>query len=77
MQSTAATRAPSFSTSTIACNTVTAGADSGAAPAFNGGLAGAGKTFRFTFMHAGTFAYACARHSFMRGEIRVTPTGNH
>jgi plastocyanin len=57
-------------------HTVTA-ADSGAQPGFNGVLAGAGKTFRFTFTHAGTFPYTCARHSFMRGTIRVTPMGDH
>lgn len=58
-------------------HTVTAVADSGATPAFDGVLAGAGKSFRLTFDHAGTFAYACTRHSFMRGEIRVTPKGDH
>ncbi len=57
-------------------HTVTTVADSGAVPAFNGVLAGAGTTVRFTFDHAGTFSYACARHSFMRGVIRVTSQGD-
>jgi plastocyanin len=57
-------------------HTVTAVADSGTSPVFNGVLAGVGKTLRLTFDHAGSFSYACARHSFMRGVIRVTSQGD-
>jgi plastocyanin len=57
-------------------HTVTALADSGATPVFNGVMSGQGKAFSFTFDHAGSFAYQCARHTFMRGEIRVTPKGD-
>lgn len=56
-------------------HTVTALADSGQTPLFNGDLPGKGKTFGFTFDRAGIFVYQCARHSFMRGEIRVTSKG--
>jgi len=55
-------------------HTVTA--DSGTAASFSGVLSGAGKSFRFTFTHAGTFPYGCARHAFMRGVVRVTTTGD-
>lgn len=58
-------------------HTVTALADSGAAPLFNGSLSGKDQTFSFTFDRAGTFVYQCARHTFMRGAIRVAPTGDH
>ncbi len=57
-------------------HTVTAVADSGA-PLFSGVLSGKGKTFNLTFDRAGTFAYQCTRHTFMRGEIRVTSKGDH
>jgi plastocyanin len=56
-------------------HTVTAVTDSGTPPPFNGVLQGKGKTFSFTFDRPGTFIYQCARHTFMRGEIRVTPKG--
>ena len=58
-------------------HTVTAVADSGSTPRFNGHLPGPGKTFSVTFDSAGTFVYQCTRHTFMRGEIRVTPKGDH
>jgi len=58
-------------------HTATASSDSGAAPFFNGVMAGKGQSFSFTFDRAGKFVYACSRHSFMRGEIRVTPRGDH
>jgi len=58
-------------------HTVTAVADSGVKPRFDGDLPGQGKTFSFTFESPGTFVYQCARHTFMRGEIRVTPKGEH
>ena len=50
-------------------HTVTAASDSDMAPVFNGVMAGKGQ--------AGTFVYTCSRHAFMRGEIRVTPRGDH
>ena len=56
-------------------HTVTADADSGAAPAFDGVMAGKGQSFSVTFDRAGTYAYHCARHTFMRGEIRVITKG--
>lgn len=58
-------------------HTVTALSDSGQTPVFDGDLPGKGKTFGFTFDRAGTFVYQCARHTFMRGEIRVTSKGEH
>ena len=58
-------------------HTVTAVADSDVKPRFDGDLPGQGKTFSFNFESAGTFVYQCARHTFMRGEIRVTPKGEH
>ena len=58
-------------------HTVTALADSGATPLFDGDLSGKDKTFGFTVTRAGTVIYQCARHTFMRGEIRVTPRGDH
>jgi plastocyanin len=56
-------------------HTVTATADSGAAPVFDGALAGNGRSFAVVFDQAGTYAYVCARHTFMRGEIRVIAKG--
>lgn len=56
-------------------HTVTAVADSGA-PRFEGVMGGKGQFFRYTFDRAGTFVYTCARHSFMRGEIRVLAKGD-
>ena len=44
---------------------------------FAGVLAGKGRTFSVTFQRAGTYRYFCARHTFMRGEIRVTPPGDY
>jgi plastocyanin len=58
-------------------HTVTAGIPDSAGGAFNGKLAILGATFAQTFNRAGTFAYFCDRHHFMRGTIRVTPTGEN
>ncbi|MGH7527519.1 MAG: plastocyanin/azurin family copper-binding protein [Gemmatimonadales bacterium] len=52
-------------------HTVTSGVPDGADGAFGATLAGEGSTFGFTFDSAGTYPYFCARHQFMRGEIRV------
>ncbi|MGH7537763.1 MAG: plastocyanin/azurin family copper-binding protein [Gemmatimonadales bacterium] len=57
-------------------HTVTATADSGTAPLFSGALSGKGQSFSFTFERAGTVSYHCARHTFMRGAIRVSPKGD-
>ena len=57
-------------------HTVTADSAAGGV-AFNADLSGKGRTFAFTFTTPGTYTYSCARHSFMRGEIRVTPKGDH
>lgn len=52
-------------------HTITAGAPDSALTAFEGILAGQGSAFGVTFDRAGTYRYFCARHHFMRGEIRV------
>jgi plastocyanin len=40
---------------------------------FDSGHLGTGDTFTFTFSKAGTYAYHCAIHSSMKGEITVAP----
>jgi plastocyanin len=52
-------------------HTVTAGAPDSVLVDFGGTLAGKRSTFGVTFARAGTYRYFCARHTFMRGEIRV------
>ena len=42
---------------------------------FAGTLAGKGTTFSLKLDQPGDFTYFCDRHHFMRGEIRVTPSG--
>jgi plastocyanin len=54
-------------------HTVTSGSAGSSDEKFTGMLRGAGATFSYTFMQAGTYPYFCDRHHFMRGEIRVTP----
>ena len=56
-------------------HTVTAGVPDAPAGGFSGDLATQRATFAHRFTRAGTFAYFCERHPFMRGEIRVTSTG--
>ncbi|MGH7535550.1 MAG: cupredoxin domain-containing protein [Gemmatimonadales bacterium] len=56
-------------------HTITSGAPDSTDGVFNAKLAGPGASFSFTFTKAGTYRYFCDRHHFMRGEIRVTPTG--
>jgi plastocyanin len=56
-------------------HTVTSGAPDSTDGVFDAKLAGPGGTFSFTFTKAGLYRYFCDRHHFMRGEIRVTPTG--
>lgn len=58
-------------------HTVTAGLPDSAGGAFNGALKLRGASFAHTFTRTGTFPYYCDRHHFMRGEIRVTPTGEN
>ena len=52
-------------------HTVTSGAPSAADGRFDGALDGAGTLYQVTFTEAGTYAYFCARHEAMRGEVRV------
>jgi len=40
---------------------------------FDSGHLGSGDTFTFTFSKAGTYAYHCAIHSAMEGEVTVSP----
>jgi plastocyanin len=40
---------------------------------FDSGHLGSGDTFTFTFSKAGTYAYHCAIHSSMKGEVTVSP----
>jgi plastocyanin len=56
-------------------HTVTAGVPDTASGGFNGILATQGATFTRVFDRPGTYTYFCDRHHFMRGEIRVTSTG--
>ena len=58
-------------------HTVTAGSPDSASGGFNGMLKSRGMTFAFRFGRPGTYAYYCDRHHFMRGEIRVTSTGEN
>ena len=52
-------------------HTVTAGAPGAVDGRFDGPLDGTGTTYTFTFAEPGTYAYFCARHEAMRGEVRV------
>lgn len=52
-------------------HTVTAGTPGRRTGMFNQALNGKGKTFSFTFAKAGSYAFFCDRHQFMRGEIVV------
>jgi plastocyanin len=58
-------------------HTVTAGTPDSASGVFTGSVKLPGATFAHTFTRPGTYAYYCDRHHFMRGEIRVTPTGEN
>jgi plastocyanin len=58
-------------------HTVTAGIPDTATGGFHGIMKTQDATFAFTFGRAGTFSYYCDRHHFMRGEIRVTATGEN
>ena len=52
-------------------HTVTAGTPGAVDGRFDGPLDGTGTTYEFTFTEPGTYAYLCARHESMRGEVRV------
>ena len=52
-------------------HTVTSGAPGAADGRFNGTLDGKDTSFQFTISQPGTYAYFCARHDSMRGEVRV------
>ena len=54
-------------------HTVTSGAPDSADGRFNAVLAGKGSVHRLELTQPGVYRYHCARHHFMRGEIRVTP----
>jgi plastocyanin len=54
-------------------HTVTSGTSDNQDGKFDGRLSGKGTTFSATLTQAGTHTYFCARHPFMRGEIRVIP----
>jgi plastocyanin len=57
-------------------HTATAGSAEARDSLFHLPLAHKGARAAFTFEKAGTYAYFCARHPFMRGEIRVTSKGD-
>jgi plastocyanin len=57
-------------------HTATAGSAPGRDSLFDLPLAHKGARAAFTFEQPGSFAYYCAKHPFMRGEIRVTPKGD-
>ena len=55
-------------------HTVTEGTPDRPGLAFDGVLDGEGGEFVHRFDRPGTYPYFCARHRFMRGEVRVVPT---
>jgi plastocyanin len=58
-------------------HTITAGVPDSANGDFHGPVKTAGASFAHTFTQPGSFSYFCERHPFMRGTIRVTPTGEN
>jgi len=56
-------------------HTVTSGNNEQTDCRFGGTLAGKGTRFTMPFEEPGDYSYFCDRHHFMRGEIRVTPSG--
>lgn len=56
-------------------HTVTAGVPDSVRGTFEGGLPAKGAAWSQTFTRPGRYPYYCARHPFMRGEVRVTTTG--
>jgi plastocyanin len=53
-------------------HTVTSGTPESRDGAFDAPLKDAGASFTFTFTTPGTYAYFCARHESMRGEVHVS-----
>jgi plastocyanin len=56
-------------------HTVTSGMPDQPDGRFDQALASKGASATVRFDSVGTWSYFCKRHSFMRGEIRVTPKG--
>ena len=56
-------------------HTVTSGDGEKADGRFAGTMARKGSRYSMRFDQPGTYSYFCDRHHFMRGEIRVTPSG--
>jgi plastocyanin len=56
-------------------HTVTSGTPDHPEGGFDHSLATKGAVASVRFDSPGTWSYFCKRHSFMRGEIRVTPKG--
>ena len=56
-------------------HTVTSGTPERPDSAFDHPLGTRGASATVRFDSVGTWSYFCKRHSFMRGEIRVTPKG--
>jgi plastocyanin len=56
-------------------HTVTSGTPESQDSAFDQPLGTRGDSATVRFDSVGTWSYFCKRHSFMRGEIRVTPKG--
>jgi plastocyanin len=56
-----------------AAHTVTAVDLANGNPIFNSGNMEKGAKWTYTFKKAGTYAYACAYHAFMKGTIVVQP----
>jgi plastocyanin len=56
-------------------HTVTSGDGEKADGRIGGTVAGKGSSFSVRFEQPGDYSYFCDRHHFMRGDIRVTPSG--
>ena len=54
-------------------HTITSGTPDARTGLFDSGEFDTGETFEYTFAEAGTFAFFCDRHEFMRGEVVVVP----
>ena len=54
-------------------HTVTSGTPDSRTGLFDSGEFDTGATFEYTFAEAGTYAFFCDRHEFMRGEVIVVP----
>ena len=54
-------------------HTVTSGTPDSRTGLFDSGEFDTRETFEYTFAEAGTYAFFCDRHEFMRGEVTVLP----